>query len=448
MSDPTNGERSVEALAEENRALREERDRLRGEKRSKLRTVFTVVLIVLALLSLAATMPGLYVRRTFRDTDQYVATVSRIAEQPEVQAYLAARLTTEAFQALDVQGRLSSALGELDDRLAFLAPPITAAVEDLVREKVEELLASPTFQRLWAEINRVAHDQIQAALNGDESDIVQISDGAVVINTLPLVNEVLKGVSDFASDLLGRTVTLPEITADTVPSEAISQLESALGVDLPDDFGTIQVYESDRLAALQDSINTANNMIVLFAVLFLLFSAGALALSQRRRRTLLQLMTGFALVLVIERRSVIVALDSVVDHASQEAQAAVRAAADVLLGDFLRYTGWALALALLTILIALLTGPYRWAAWTRRGVADVASSVAGMVEGTEAGPAAQWIAGHRDLLMLAGAIVGALLFLWLDLSFWGFLVLVLLVGLFELAVWRTSEALGRAPEPG
>ncbi len=301
---------------------------------------------------------------------------------------------------------------------------------------------------MWASANRVAHDQIVAVLNGDESNAVQLTDGKVVINTLPLVNQALQGVSNLASELVGRTVTLPEITADMIPSEAINQLETALGVDLPDNFGTIEIYDSDTLGEVQQTVNTANRLIVVFVVLFFLASIGALALSQRRRRTLLQLMTGSAVVLVLERRSVIVALDRLVDGAAPEAQAAVRAAADVLLSDFLRYTAWVLAIVLVTIVIALLTGPYPWAVWLRRAIADLFSTASGMVQGTEAGPTARWVAGHRDVLMMAGAAVAVLLFWWLDVSFWGFVLLLVLVALFELAVWRTAEALGHAPDPG
>jgi hypothetical protein len=386
-------------------------------------------------------MPGVYTRRTLSDTDRYVEVVSEVAQQPAVQAYLAARLTDEAFMALDVQGRLSTALGNFDERLAFLAGPITQSVRDLVRDQVEKLLASDAFQNLWAEANRVAHAQIKAVLNGDTEGVVQISDGKVVINTLPLVNEVLKGLSGLISQLVGRTVTFPEITPEMIPSEAINQLESTLGVDLPDNFGTIAVYDSDTLAELQTTVDTFDRLIVLFVVLFILASAGALALSQRRRRTLLQLMTASAVVIVLERRSAIVAVDRLVDSARPEARAAVRAAADVILGGFLRSSALLLGLALLVIVIALLTGPYPWAERVRAGAAEVFGTAAGMVQGTEAGPAAQWVAGHRDLLMLAGAIVAVVLFWWLDLSIWGFLLLVLLVGLYELAVWRTAEAL-------
>src|SRR5262245_49260893 len=164
-----------------------------------------------------------------------------------------------------------------------------------------------------------------------------------------------------------------------IPADAINQLESTLGVDLPDNFGTIAVYDSDTLAELQTTVDTFDRLIVLFVVLFILASAGALALSQRRRRTLLQLMTASAVVIVLERRSAIVAVDRLVDSARPEARAAVRAAADVILGGFLRSSALLLGLALLVIVIALLSGPYPWAVRVRAAAAEVFGTAAGMV---------------------------------------------------------------------
>lgn len=396
--------------------------------------------VVLSVLSLSAAVPGTWARRTVLDTDRYVEIVSGIEEQPEVQAFLATELTNSAFTALDVQGRLSTLLGDIQPQLAFLAAPITQAVHDVVRDKVEELLASERFDTLWAEANRVAHSRILAVLRGD-SEQVQVVDGKVVLNTLPIVNEALKGVSQLASELVGRPIELPEITADTVPSEAVTRLESALGVDLPDDLGTIEVYDADEVEVVQQAVQSFDRGVMLLVVLWFLTFAGALVVSQRRRRTLLQLMTAFAVVVVLERRFAIASVDAIVDSVSPEAQAAAGAAAEVLLSSLLAYTKWLLLAALATLVIALLTGPYPWAVRLRRGTADVAALGAGMVRGTEAGPAARWVADRRDLVMMVAAGVFVLVLLVFDVNLTWFLVLLVLLALVELAAWRTAEAL-------
>ena len=40
------------------------------------------------------------------------------------------------------------------------------------------------------------------------------------------------------------------------PSEAVSRLESAFGIDLPDGFGTVVVYDANELEALQKAVRT------------------------------------------------------------------------------------------------------------------------------------------------------------------------------------------------
>jgi hypothetical protein len=274
---------------------------------------------------------------------------------------------------------------------------------------------------------------------------VALQGDTVVLNTLPIVNEALKGLTGLASELVGRPVQLPEITSETVPSEAVQRIEAALGVDLPDDLGAIEVYDADQVREVQQAVNLFDRVVVLTVVLWLLTLAGALAVSQRRRRTLLQLLTAFAVVLVIERRFAIATVDGVVDGLDPEAQAAGRAIVDVLLGSLLTYTAWLLAIALAVIVVALVTGPYPWATRLRHGVAEVGAATAGMVRGTDAGPTARWVAPRRDPLMLAGAAVFIVLLLVLDVGLFGFLVLAALLALYELAVWRTAEALAPAP---
>lgn len=435
----------VERLKRERDELAQRVEQLEGSKRSKSRTVIAVLLVVLSILSLAAAVPGTWTRRTLRDTDRYVETVSEVAAQPEVQAYLATQITDSTFEALDVQGRLGTALGDIEPRLAFLAAPITQAVRDVIQDKVEDLLASDRFQTLWSELNRITHERIVAVLRG-ESELLQIRDGKVVINTIPIVNETLKGLGGLVSDIAGRQITLPEITPESLREQdgaaaAVAKLESALGVELPDDFAVIEVYDADEVEAVQQAVYTFNRGVILLVVLWLVTLIGALAVSQRRRRTLLQLMVGFVVVIVIERRFTIAAVDQIVNSLGTESQAAGRAAADVVLSSLLAYTKWLLLAAVAVAVVALLSGPYAWAVRLRKGVVDVAELGTGLVRGTEAGSAARWIADHRDKVMVGAAVVFVVTLLAVDLNLTWFVVLLVVLALVELAAWRTGEAL-------
>jgi len=349
--------------------LRAERDALekrveqledRPAKRRKVRGVFTAILLVLSILCFTIAVPGLWARRTVFNTDEYVSTVAPLASDPAVQEYLARTITEEAFTALDVQSRLQQVLQERDARLAFLAGPLADGLKGVVQSQLQNLFASDQFQQLWSSLNRTVQAQIVAVL-ANKSSTFQIVNDAVVLNVLPLINQALQSISGTISDLIGHPVTLPTITGDEVPSQALTALQSALGVTLPADFGSIVIFRSSSLTTIQDIVNLAQRAVVLLGLLFLLFAAIALWVSPHRRRTLLQLSVAALAVMIIERRLAIWQSNSLVTKALPENQAAVRAVVDRVLGSLLMYTAWFLAIAAIVIVIALITGPYPWA---------------------------------------------------------------------------------------
>lgn len=444
-SDEDDLESEVERLSKERDQLREQVETLedRPAKRMRVRRIVAVLLVALTVVVFAAGVAGAWARRTVLNTDRYVATVGPLAEDPAVQEYLARTITSQVFQALDVQGRLEGVLQERADRLVFLAGPITSSVEGFVRDQVQKVVASEQFARLWTEVNRIAQQQAVKLLEGDTT-VVTIQGEKVVLNLLPVANEVLKGVSGVVSELVGRPITIPEITPQTLPSEAVSKLEQALGIDLPANFGTVEVYDSKELGAAQQAVDLFNKVVILLAIVFAAGFVAALWVSPARRRTLLQLMTALAVVLVLERRFAIAAANDLVGSAKPENQAAARAVVDAFLGSLLRYTGWFLAIALIALVIALLTGPYSWAVRLRGWVVDLGRAVGGMLKPGERTPATVWIAAHRDPVMMGIALLGVLALLVWDLTIGGFLILALVIGGLELLAYRIGEA-GRAP---
>src|SRR5439155_17058735 len=244
----------------------------RPDRRRRVARVATTVLTVLAVLVFAVAVPGLWARRTLLDTDRYVATAAPLAQDPAVQEYLARTVTQQVFVALDVQARLTDVLQKRDPRLAFLAGPISNGVQGFMQDQLQKVFASDAFATAWEQANRFAHSQLIAALEGG-GETVQVQNGAVVLNLLPLVNQGLAAISGVVTDIVGHPVTLPEVTGDEVPSEAISKLESALRIDLPDRFGTIAIYDSEDLAAMRQGVDLASRAVVALAVLFLILAS-------------------------------------------------------------------------------------------------------------------------------------------------------------------------------
>ena len=438
------GDNEVEQLRAERDHLQEEVERMQGVKRHRLRGIAAVLAVVVAVASFSLALPGAWARRTVADTDTYLSVVAPLASDPAVQEALAREITAAVFEALDVQGKVTAALTEKAPQLTFLAGPITTSVQGFVQDQVQKILASEQFQQFWADANRFIQGQVIAILRG-QSEAVGIQGNSVVLNYMPLINQALQAASGTISQLIGRPLTLPEITPDMIPAEAIQKLDTALGVTLPTDFGTIVVFNSDQLPKLQYAINTAREGLYGLVALFFLSLAVAIGISPRRRRTILQLAVGIAVITVIERRIGISSVDSVVNIAKPENQAAVRAIAEALVGWFLDYTRTFLLLALLTVVLALLTGPYPWIVAFRRGVADLARNAIHTDGSVEAGPASTWVAAHRlPVLTAIGVLAVAILWLF-DLTLgWAFLV-VLVGGVLGLVAWRVLRPPAEEP---
>jgi hypothetical protein len=445
-------EQSPEEIEAELKRVEAERDELeaqlesieaRPKKRQRMRRIFTPILVALSILVFTVTVPAVWGARTVLNTDRYVATVGPLAEDPAVQASIATKLTDQVFLALNVEGTLSSVLAEIGERATVLAAPLTTAVRGFVQDQVLKVVQSEAFQTFWVEANRFVHTQVLAILRG-EGDTVSIVEGKVLLNLLPLVNLALGSIERVATDLVGRDVTLPTIEEGEAANESITKLEQALGVDLPDSYGQIVVYDSEDLEALQQTLSTLERLLVLLLILIPVLVAASLFVSTRRRRTLIQLAAGAAVGLVVVRRIAIIARDGLFDRVDTQRFPSVRVLTNELMESLFRTTAVLLAIVLLTLVIALITGPYPWAVtvrgWARDGARGIAAAFSG--HATPDTPRTRWLRDHRDGLMLGGAIVAVLLLLLFDLSLWGFVIAGIVITLYELALSR----LGHEPE--
>jgi hypothetical protein len=449
---PPKGESPEEIKAELER-VKAERDRLEAEvetlehkpeRRHRLRRIFTPILVALAVIAFTVTVPAAWGARTVLNTDRYVATVEPLAQDPAVQQAIAARLTDEVFNLLNVQDLISNTLSSIGDRATLLAGPLTNALRGFVQDQVLKVVQSDAFETFWVDANRFVHTQVLAVLRG-EGDTVSVVEGKVLLNLVPLVNLALASIERVSSDLVGGGVTLPTIQPDELASVAIPKLEQALGVDLPDDYAQIPIYDSQDLEALQKAVYWSERLVILLLILVPILVAAALLISTRRRRTLIQLTVGGAIGLVVVRRVAIISRDRLFADVNTQRHPAVRVLADTLLDRLFWLTGIFLVIVVLTLLVALITGPYPWAVALRGWVRDVGRGVASSVRGEhvdESGRVA-WLRQHRDGLMLGGGVLALICLFLLNLSFLGFAILAIVLVLYELAIY----GIGREHEP-
>jgi hypothetical protein len=442
-------EADVARLAEENARLRAELEEAEAaaaeakrRSRGRLRRVATWVLVVLTSLTVVAATIGVWTQRTVADTDRYVALVAPLADDPAVTNPLADRLTQEIFLALDVEGRIQEAIASipnLPSAATFLAGPVTAGAQNLVREQVREFLASDTFADLWEGLNRTAHEKIRALLSGDYEELpnVEINGGEVRLNLVPVVAEVIRRIAQEGVDALGIDVTVPEIPTDLDAAPAIGLLSSALGVSLPEDFGQVTILTVDELNEYQDAVRAVKNLVAAIFVLSLVLIAATLLVATDRRRAVVWLGGGVAIALFLAGVFLRRVRDNVIDSIS--GPGAKAAAEDVFaqVAASLRRAGMlVLAIALIAALVAYLAGR---PPWVERGRARLRSLAA---EGAGGSGLDVWVAGHADAVRAIGIAAGVLILFVTGIDWLPVAIVAVLVGLLLWWVAGAEQRIG------
>jgi len=226
-----------------------------------------------------------------------------------------------------------------------------------------------------------------------------------------------------------------------VPEQAKDALSKALGVPLSDDFGVITVKSGGgALSTAQTVVQWVNVAVWALVALTILLIPLILWLSRRRRRTLLQMTAGLIIVTVLLRRLVMTLLDEGLGRLTNEVN---RAAADAAITNFtdplLSYTVWILwGLAIIGAL-ALVTGPYAWAVYLRSTAVHLGrravSTATNLGDRATSDESIAWLTTNYTGMQVAGAVVGVVLLVWLDLTWTGLFVLALLIGAYELGLW-------------
>jgi len=114
-----------------------------------------------------------------------------------------------------------------------------------------------------------------------------------------------------------------------------------------------------------------------------------------------------------------------------------------LVHGFFVLTAWVLAVALVVLVIAVLSGPYRWAicSWVKR----TGRTIAGARSGDRRGQVVTWMASHAASLQLAGAVVAGILLWIVSVSWLSFLIAGMLLANYEVCLQRIKPPPDEAP---
>jgi hypothetical protein len=184
-----------------------------------------VLLLVAALLTTISVVAR-YARNEIINTDKYVATVTPLASDPDVQTAVANRISTAVIAKIDIPkliNDLAAATGRprADEIASAIAGPVTGYVESFVDKTVLKFVQSPKFETLWVNANTKAHTQLSAVLTGEGTDVVKTQGDQIIVEVGPIVDQVKQDLvnSGFsvASKIPSVSVQVPVLTVQNLP---------------------------------------------------------------------------------------------------------------------------------------------------------------------------------------------------------------------------------------
>jgi len=392
-----------------------------GQRRpARWRGIVAIVLIVLATLLAPLTLAVLWMNHDLMNTDNYVAAVAPLSSNPAVQDAVAQNLTNELWAKVNVQQQLA---GVLPSWAQVFSAPLSNQLKDYTYKGVHAIVSSKAFGKVWEVANRQAHTQVSAALLGKKIAGIDTAEGQVSVDFAPVVDQV-------KSALDGKGIHVLDGVA-AAPGSA-----------------TFVLFRSATLAKAQKAISFFHKLSVALPLLLLAAWVGAIAVSRRRRRTVLQLGFTLALAMVVTLVAYHLGRGAYLNAISspQLPRDAAAAIFDALLVGVLTAARTVLVIGLLVWLGALLTGPAGWAVWVREALAGVfqTAGTAAEQKGLDLGPVGSWVARRHRPLQLAGLLIAAAV-----LVFWGTPglagVLWIVVGL--LVYLALVEFVGRLTRP-
>jgi hypothetical protein len=217
--------------------------------------VVVALLILATLLSVVAVF-SVWINRQALNTDNWVATSTKLLQNKEVQGQLAIYLSDQLIANVDIEEELRKAL---PPKLAPLAAPAAGALEQLAPQAAEKALERPKVQELWASANRAAHEALLKVVDGG-GPAVSTSGGEVTLNLGTLLGQI--------SEKLG--------------------VGGKIAEKLPPEAGQITILKSSQLSTVQSIAKLIRRLPIVLGLLMILLYGSAIYLAGPRRREALR----------------------------------------------------------------------------------------------------------------------------------------------------------------
>jgi len=316
----------------------------------RTRFIVSIVLLVVTLLATPLFIVAIWAHTVITDTDRYVAAVGPLADDPDVQQYVALQLSDAFEQNVDVSSIISQ---QLPSALQPLSGTISNAVNGFVATAANRFTASPAFKTIWVDANRAAHNAITKILTGDSK--------ALDLNNGELSLDLGDALRQFQQRLVDQGFTV------------------ASKVDLSNVHKQIVLADGERVAKIEQArkaVGLLNKSVWVLGILAVAAAIASVAVAAKRGPALRRLGIGLALIVVVIAIAVGVTRRAFVSEAGQTVPSAVVSSFFDALVDSIRFAFrlvfvLGLVMALLVAIVSLPSYATRWARATQIGVAVV-----------------------------------------------------------------------------
>ncbi|MGY4858281.1 hypothetical protein [Cryobacterium sp. AP23] len=221
------------------------------------RAFFAALLITVGALLAPVAVVAYWTKGYVNDTDRFASSLAPLAEDPAVQAYLVDEIVTVVNDNVDIAGitkDLFDGLATLNlppqatNALGLLEQPAVQGVQGLIESAATRIVTSDAFAQLWEEAVRTSQTQVIAALEGDSTSALAISDtGELGIQLGPIVAEVKNELVDRG---FGLAQNIPEVDRTIVVAQSDALVQARTGYQLLNVLGFVLPFVSLGLIAL------------------------------------------------------------------------------------------------------------------------------------------------------------------------------------------------------
>jgi hypothetical protein len=347
------------------------------------RRVLAGIALVLACLSILLTTLAVWTHQVALNTDRFTSLVGHVVTDPAVTDPISLRISEQVVDALDVQARVES---RLPDAVKPLAGALSAAVTEAIDRRLRVALQGPRLQNALVGTISYTHGQIVRLLRG-QTEAVGIVDGYLTLDVFPVVGAALTELQSMG--LIPASVQLPDLSSPEAPEVLAQRLESALGITLPPDFGTIRLMPAARLATAQTMVRAFDIIVILLIVVSAMLIALALWLAADRRRMLIYLGVGTIIAFLLARLAMQAAENVIVGGiADDDVAGAARAVVDATLQNLRSITAVILVATAILAIAAYLWGRPKWVVATTSYMSDTAGRAGSAASAATTGGAA------------------------------------------------------------